>query len=46
MIAEWSSRGEVHELNENEHLIGIYGVNDPQARYFKAFGLIVKRKND
>ena len=39
---KWFGQGGiVHELAENEELIGIYGVKDKQD-YFTSFGFIVK----
>ena len=37
--------GVVHEIKENEELIGVYGVQKEKAS-FSAFGLIVKVNHD
>ena len=34
--------GPVHEINVNEHIIGVYGIKENTDRWFKGFGFIVR----
>ena len=44
--ANYTNKGPVHHIATNEHLIGVYGVIDPQSECFKAFGFNVKVKDE